>query len=112
MNFRLYVLQRVTALVMVPLIIGHVAIIIYATRRGVSAVEIFSRTRGSFFWASYYGAFVIAATVHAVIGLRTVLQEWGPLAVRRSPRGLDAIACAVGVLLLILGLRAIYALVM
>ena len=34
MNVRLYVWQRVTAALMVPLVIVHVAVIFYATRKG------------------------------------------------------------------------------
>ena len=47
MSFRLYLLQRLTAALMVPLIAAHIVTIIYATRHGLSAAEILSRTRGS-----------------------------------------------------------------
>ena len=33
MNVRLYILQRATAVVMVPLVLAHILIIFYATRR-------------------------------------------------------------------------------
>ena len=70
MNVRLYLLQRATALVMVPLIIGHLAIIFYATRQGLTAADILGRTRGSLGWGVYYAAFVLAASVHGAIGVR------------------------------------------
>ncbi len=82
MTVRLYVWQRLTAALMVPLIVLHVAIIFYATRKGLTAADILSRTRGSLFWGSLYGAFVAAAAIHAGIGVRTVLTEWS--AARRA----------------------------
>lgn len=108
MNVRLYILQRATAALMVPLILVHIAIIFYATRRGLSAADILARTRGSVAWATYYGLFVIAAAIHAGIGVRTVAIEWGGL----RPRNADAIMWATGFALLVLGLRAVTAVVL
>ncbi len=111
MNFRLYLLQRATALIMAPLIIGHLVLIVYATRQGLSAAEILGRTRGSAGWAAFYGLFVLTAAIHGAIGLRTVLKEWGPGRVARSERALDAIMWGCGLVLLLLGLRAVYAVI-
>ena len=47
MNVRLYILQRATAAIMAPLVLAHLAIIFYATSRGLSAADILGRTRGS-----------------------------------------------------------------
>ena len=47
MNVRLYVWQRATAALMVPLLLVHLAVIFYATRKGLSAADILARTRGS-----------------------------------------------------------------
>src|SRR5580658_10517317 len=58
MNVRLYVWQRATAALMVPLVLVHIAVIFYATRNGMTAADVLSRTRGSIVWASYYGLFV------------------------------------------------------
>lgn len=107
MNVRLYVLQRATALLMVPLILGHLAIIFYATRQGLTAADIFGRTKGSIGWAAYYAVFVMAASVHGAIGLRAILREWG----RLTGRALDLAMWAFGLVLLVLGLRAVYAVV-
>ena len=79
MNVRLYVWQRLTAALMVPLVLLHVAVIFYATRKGMTAADILARTRDSIVWASLYGVFVAAAAVHAAIGVRNVLTEWSPL---------------------------------
>ena len=61
--------------------------IFYATQKGLSATDILARTRGSIAWAVFYGLFVVAASVHAPIGLRTVLAEWTPLSGRASGDG-------------------------
>jgi len=108
MNVQLYVWQRATAAVMAPLVLGHIAIIFYATRQDLTAADILARTHGSVLWASYYGLFVAAASIHASIGVRNVLTEWSPLDERRA--GLFAIL--LGVLLALLGLHAIVALVL
>jgi fumarate reductase subunit C len=39
MNVRLYLWQRGTAAVMLPLVLLHIAVIFYATRRGPVAVS-------------------------------------------------------------------------
>ncbi len=108
MTLRLYLLQRVTAAVMVPLIIGHLTVIFYATSNGLSAAEILGRTRGSIGWALFYGLFVILASVHGAIGVRGVLREWTKLA----PGALDAVMWAFGLLLAVLGARAVVAMVL
>ena len=106
-GMRLYALQRLSALVMAPLVFVHLGVIVYAVGGGLSAGEILSRTQGSFGWALFYGLFVVAASVHAAIGLRTVLIEWSPMNARTS--GLAA--GFIGVCLLILGTRAVSAVV-
>jgi fumarate reductase subunit C len=108
MNVRLYVWQRATAALMVPLVLAHIAVIFYATRKGMTAADILSRTRGSVVWASYYGLFVAAASIHATIGVRNVLTEWSPLTDRRA--GLFSIV--FGLLLATLGARAVFAVVL
>jgi succinate dehydrogenase subunit C len=108
MNVRLYVWQRATAALMLPLVLLHVAVIFYATRRGMTAADILARTRGSIMWAALYGSFVIAATIHAAIGVRNVLIEWSPLRERRA----SMFAVAFGGGLLFLGLRAVAAVVL
>jgi fumarate reductase subunit C len=108
MSLRLYVWQRLTAAVMAPLVLVHVAVIFYASRKGLSAADILGRTRGSLMWASCYGAFVAAAALHAAIGVRNVLVEWSPLGEGRA----GLFSTLFGVLLLVLGLRAVAAVVL
>jgi fumarate reductase subunit C len=108
MNVRLYILQRLAAAVMLPLVLVHVAVIFYASHRGMTAADILARTRGSVLWASFYGAFVVAAAVHAAIGVRNVLTEWSPL----EDRAAGVLAGVFAVSLLALGLRAVAAVVL
>ena len=108
MNVRLYLWQRLTAALMVPLVLVHVAVIFYATRKGLTAADILARTRGSLTWASFYGLFVVAVAVHASIGVRTVLSEWSPL----RDRAAGIFATLFGFALLVLGLRAVAAVVL
>jgi fumarate reductase subunit C len=108
MNARLYILQRGSAAIMAPLVLLHIAVIFYATHKGLSAADILSRTRGSVAWATFYGVFVLAVATHASIGIRTILGEWFGL--RGQSRNIFAII--FGPLLLALGLRAVAAVVL
>jgi fumarate reductase subunit C len=107
-SLRLYIWQRLTAAFMAPLVLVHVAVIFYASRKGLSAADILGRTRGSVMWAAFYGTFVVAAAIHAAIGVRNVLIEWSPL--RESAAGV--FSALFGVLLLVLGLRAVAAVIL
>jgi fumarate reductase subunit C len=102
-ELRLYALQRLTALVMAPLVLVHLGLVIYAVRGGLTAGEILGRTEGNVGWALFYGLFVAAAAIHAPIGLRNVLREWTGLPRRR----IDLAMLAFAVVLLALGLRAV-----
>ena len=101
---RLYLAQRLTAMLMVPLVIGHLAVMVYAVRGGLSVGEILDRTRGSLAWFAFYGLFVAAASVHAAIGLRAIAHEMAAL----RGRALDAFTLAVGLALLLMGARAVW----
>jgi fumarate reductase subunit C len=107
MNVRLYLWQRLTAAIMVPMIMLHLAVIFYATRHGLTAADILSRTRGSVAWALFYGTFVLAASSHASIGIRNILTEWSPL----EDRAAGVLAIGFGLLLGALGLGAVAAVV-
>ena len=103
----LFVAQRLSAAVLAPLVLIHLGLIIYAVRGGLDASEILARTRGSLAWAGFYGLFVIAAAVHAPIGVRTIVRE---MTAWRG-RSLDLATIVFAVLLLALGLRAVAAVV-
>jgi len=102
---RLYLAQRLSALIMAPLMLGHLAVIIYAVQGGLDAAEILSRTRGSLSFGLFYGLLAAAASLHGAIGLRVVVHEHLKLA----GRPLDVFTLATGAILLGLGLRAVMA---
>ena len=102
----LFVLQRLTAMLLAPLVLLHLATIIYAVRGGLTAAEILGRTRGSLLWGGLYGLFVLAAALHGAIGLRIVLREMAPI----NRRGSDLLAVGFLLLALLLGFRAVGAL--
>ena len=101
---RLYILQRLTALIMAPLVIGHIGVMIYAVQNGLSAAEILGRTQGSIFWALFYGAFALAVAIHAAIGLRAILHEWAGL----NGMVLTIASWGIAIGLAGLGLHAVY----
>ena len=105
LNLRLYVLQRVTALLMAPLVLGHLAVMIYAVQGGLSAAEILGRTQGSVLWFLFYGFFVVAVSVHGAIGLRTIAHEWGGV----GGIVLEVFMWITGIGLFALGARAVWA---
>ena len=107
MNIRLYIWQRGTAALLAPMVLVHLAVIFYATRQGLSAAEILGRTRGSLAWGSFYGAFVVAAAIHAAIGIGNVLSEWTPMG-DKTARGLSLL---FGLFLFVVGMRAVFAVV-
>ena len=107
MTARLYFWQRLTAALMAPLVIIHLAVMVYAINDGLSAGEILGRTRGSIIWGLFYASFVLAAAIHAAIGVRTIIGEW--LHISGPPR--DWLATGFAALLVVLGLRAVYAVV-
>lgn len=104
---RLFLLQRLSALILAPLVLVHLLLILYAVRGGLTAAEILGRTRGSVGWALFYGLFVLAAALHGSIGLRNVVSEWTGW----RGRSLDVAVLACGLVLALLGLRAVYAVV-
>ncbi len=107
MSIRLYLLQRISALILAPLVLVHLALIVYAVQGGLTGGEILARTRGSVGWAAFYGVFVATVAVHGSIGLRTVLIEWA-----RLGRGVaNGVAWTAATLLLALGGRAVWAVV-
>lgn len=104
---RLFLLQRATAMVMAPLVLGHLAVMIYAIQGGLTAAEIMSRTRGSLGWGLFYGLFVLAVAIHAAIGVRVIAEEWFKL----KGIALQIVTLAIGFGLLVMGGRAVFAVV-
>ena len=107
LELRLYLAQRISAMLLAPLVLLHLGTMIYAIQGGLDAEEILARTRGSLFWGGAYGLFVVAVAVHAAVGLRNVAREWFGFG-GAAP---GVLAWAAFALLLGLGLRAVAALV-
>lgn len=103
-----YMAQRLSAMVMAPLVLGHIAVMIYAIQGGLSTAEVLERTRGSLAWFAFYGSFVIAVSIHAAVGLRVIVSEMLKL------RGvlLDLFTWGVMIVLLFMGARAVSAVTM
>jgi fumarate reductase subunit C len=107
LSIRLYLAQRITAMIMAPLVLIHLGVMIYAIQGGLSASEILGRTQGSFFWGLIYGLFVIAVSIHAAIGIRVVIHELFTL--KKSV--LDPITAGITFILLLMGGNAVYSVV-
>jgi len=108
LDMRLYMLQRLTALVMAPLTLGHIAVMIFAVQGGLTTAEILSRTQGSVLWFLFYGCFVIAVSVHAAIGLRVIVHETFGL----RGRTLGMFTWTVCLVFMFMGARAVFAVTM
>ena len=108
LDVRLYLAQRISALIMIPLVFVHLGVMIYAVRGGLSAEEILGRTQGSVAWMLFYGVFAAAASLHAAIGLRVIAHEVFGL---RGP-GLGAMTWGVFALFFWMGARAVTAVTM
>jgi fumarate reductase subunit C len=74
-------------------------------RGGLTAAEVLARTHDNVGFALYYALFVVAVAIHAPIGLRNVLREW----TLWRGRSLDFALVLLSLLLLVLGLRAVFA---
>ncbi len=99
----LWIAQRASAAVLALCVLVHLVTITYAVRGGLTGAEILERTRGNVAWFAFYSLFVLAVTVHAPIGLRTVLGEW--LGWRGRSRDIALLAFAM--LLAWMGMRAV-----
>jgi fumarate reductase subunit C len=105
MSALLFLAQRTTAFVLALAVAFHLGTILYASRGGLSAAEILARTHGNLWFLLFYGTFVIAVAIHAPIGLRNVLREWAAW----RGRSLDVALALFSLLLLALGVRAVFA---
>ena len=100
---RRWLIQRVSAMVLALAVVVHLGVIIMATQNGLSAAEIVGRVQGNTGWMVFYSIFVVAAALHAPIGLRTVIRE----ATGMQGRLPGFISGTIGVLMLVMGLQAV-----
>jgi fumarate reductase subunit C len=105
---RLWYWQRISSMVLAFCVLVHLAVIVYAVRGGLSGAEVLARTHGNWAFGLFYTVFVLACAVHVPIGLARILREalgW-PEPVVSALSGLAAL------LLLVLGLRSVYGVVL
>jgi fumarate reductase subunit C len=99
--------QRISAMVLALCVLVHLGIIVYAARSGITAAHILARTRGSWGFGLFYATFVVACAVHVPIGLAAIAREWFGWS-----KGVALNASRVfGLVLLAMGLRAVFAVV-
>ncbi|MFN6252479.1 MAG: succinate dehydrogenase [Acetobacteraceae bacterium] len=102
----LWVVQRITAMILAFAVLVHLITIITAVRGGLTAREILARTQGSEVWLIFYVLFALAAGLHGAIGLRNIAGEtlgW-------RGRGLDFCWLGLGLLTSAFGIRAAFGL--
>jgi fumarate reductase subunit C len=98
----LWVVQRVTAMVLAVAVLVHLGTIVMAVRGGLSAAEILGRTRGNEAWLLFYVVFALCAGLHGAIGLRNIAAE----TIGLRGRGMDLLWVALGVITAGFGIRA------
>ncbi|MDQ6681453.1 MAG: succinate dehydrogenase [Pseudomonadota bacterium] len=94
-------------MVLAVCVLVHLVGIVYAVRGGLSAAEILGRTRGNWGFAAFYAVFVIASAVHVPVGVANIAEEWVGL----GEQAALWLGRALAVLLLVMGLRAVVAVV-
>jgi fumarate reductase subunit C len=94
-------------MVLAVCVLVHLAVMIYAVRGGLDAAGILGRTRGNWGFAAFYSVFVVACAVHVPVGITNIAQEWWGL----GERSAVWLARDFAIVLLLSGLRAVYAVV-
>jgi fumarate reductase subunit C len=98
----LWVVQRITAMVLGIAVVVHLVTIVTAVRGGLSAREILERTQGNEAWLAFYVVFALAAGLHGAIGLRNIAAE----TIGMRGRGPDLAWLGAGLLTAGFGIRA------
>ena len=101
----LYVAQRLSALILAPLVVLHIAVMIIAVQGGLSTAEMLGRTQSSIWWPLMYGVFFVAAGIHGAIGFRNVLREMTAL----PERSVNSFSGGLLVLILTFGIQTVRA---
>jgi len=100
---RLWLAQRISAAVLAVCVVVHLATMVAAVQGGLTTAEIVGRVGGNVGWLSFYGLFILAAAVHAPIGIRSVLSEMTQMSKERA----GLLAGIFGLFLAVLGFRAV-----
>jgi fumarate reductase subunit C len=104
---RLWYWGRISAMALSFFVLVHLAVIIYAVRGGLTGTEILGRTHGNIAFGLFYAAFVLACAVHVPLGLSRILREWV-----LGERAANVVSALFALLLLVMGLRAVYGVVL
>ena len=99
--------QRISAMVLALCVFVHLGVLIYAVRGGLTAAGILGRTQGNWAFGAFYAVFVVACAVHVPVGLANIAREWWGW---RDDVALW-VSRAFGALVLVMGLRAVCAVV-
>ena len=99
--------QRISAMVLTTCVLVHLAGMVYAVRGGLSAAEILGRTQGNWGFAAFYATFVLACAVHVPVGVANIAREWWSM----SEGAALWLSRVFALLLLVMGLRAVFAVV-
>jgi len=99
----LWLAQRTSAIVLAVCIVIHLTTMIIAMQGGLSTAEIAGRVSGNPMWLVFYGTFLAAVSVHAPIGMRTVLLETTSLSTKR----VGLLTMLLGLFVFVLGVRTI-----
>jgi fumarate reductase subunit C len=105
---RLWYWQRISAMVLAACVLVHLVTIVYAVRSGLSGEALLARTRGNVAFGLFYVVFLGACAVHVPIGLAKIAEEW----LGWSSRAASVAARFFALLLVLLGLDAVYAMVL
>jgi fumarate reductase subunit C len=104
---RLWYWGRISAMALAFFVLVHLAVIVYAVRGGLTGTEILGRTHGNLAFGLFYAAFVLACAVHVPLGLARILRE-----TVLPARAANVMSALFALLLLVMGLRAVYGVVL
>lgn len=102
----LWLAQRISAMVLAVGIVVHLITMITAVQGGLSTAEIAGRVGGNVTWLIFYSVFIAAVSIHAPIGLRSVLLETTSL----PPARVGLLTMLFGLFVFVLGLQTVYGL--
>ena len=104
---RLWYWSRISAMALSFFVLVHLAVIIYAVHGGLTGTQILGRTHGNLAFGAFYALFVLACAVHVPYGLARILRE-----TVTNERTANLVAVLFALLLLVMGLRAVYGVVL
>jgi len=100
---RLWRLSRLSAAGLALCVMLHMTLIIAIMHRGVSAADILHRAHTHPEWLLFYSLFLLCISLHAALGIRTLLTEW----INPGKRACLLLSALFGLILLAMGARAL-----